>query len=65
MESLFLDVASLYRLDSGVAAGEELEGDKQEFGRLPVESKILLCALAGAWICIFMYIFYEKRKKKD
>ena len=65
MESLFLDVSSLYRLDNGVAAGEELEGGKQEFGELPVESKVLLSALIVSWTCIFMYIFYERWKKKD
>ena len=65
MESLFQDVASLYRLDNGVAEGEELEGGKQEFGELPMASKILLGTLAVTWTCIFMYIFYEKWKKKD
>ena len=65
MESLFQDVASLYRLDSGVAAGEELEGGKHEFGELPMASKVLLGTLAVTWMGIFMYIFYEKRKKKD
>ena len=65
MESLFQDVASLYRLDSGVAAGEELEGGKQEFGELPMASKVLLGTLAVTWMGIFMYIFYEKWKKKD
>jgi len=65
MESLFQDVASLYRLDNGVAAGEELEGGKQEFGELPMASKILLATLAVTWMGIFMYIFYEKWKKKD
>ena len=65
MESLFQDVASLYRLDSGVAVGEELEGGKQEFGELPMASKVLLGTLAVTWMGIFMYIFYEKWKKKD
>lgn len=65
MESLFQDVSSLYRLDNGVAAGEELEGGKQEFGELPVTSKVLLGTLAVTWIGIFVYVFYEKWKKKD
>ena len=65
MESLFQDVSSLYRLDNGVAAGEELEGGKQEFGELPVASKVLLGTLAVTWIGIFVYVFYEKWKKKD
>ena len=58
-------MVSLYRLDSGVAAGEELEGGKQEFGELPMASKVLLGTLAVTWMGIFMYIFYEKWKKKD
>ena len=65
MESLFQDVSSLYRLDNGVAAGEELEGGKQEFGELPVASKVLLGTLVVTWIGIFVYVFYEKWKKKD
>ena len=65
METLFADVASLYRLDTGVAEGEELAGGKQEFGELPIASKILLGTLGVTWIGIFMYIFYEKWKKKD
>ena len=65
METLFADVSSLYRLDTGVAAGEELAGGKQEFGELPTASKVLLGTLAVTWIGIFMYIFYDKWKKKD
>ena len=51
--------------DTGVAEGEELAGGKQEFGELPIASKILLGTLGVTWIGIFMYIFYEKWKKKD
>lgn len=65
METLFDEVASLYRLDTGVTAGEELSGGKQEFGELPLGSKILLGTLMITWIGIFMYIFYEKWKKKE
>lgn len=65
MDTLFQEVASLYRLDTGVAEGEELSGGKQEFGELPMESRLLLGTLGITWIGIFMYIFYEKWKKKD
>ena len=65
MENLFADVASLYRLDSNGAAGKDLSGEKQEFGELPMEAKILLGTLLVTWIGIFLYIFHEKRKKKE
>lgn len=64
MDTLFTDVASLYRLDTGVAAGEDLNSGKQEFGELPVGSKLLLGTLGITWLGIFLYIFYEKKKKK-
>lgn len=64
MTALFGDVASLYRLESGVAKGEDVSGAKQEFGELPLGSKVLLGTLGITWIGIFMYIFNEKRKKK-
>ena len=63
MTGLFEDVASLYRLDSGIAAGEEVSGGKKEFGELPLGSKLLLGTLGVTWFGIFMYFFYEKRKK--
>ena len=64
MEDLFADVTSLYRLDSIQTNPGDQNGGKQEFGELPEASKILLGALAVTWIGIFVYIFYEKRKKK-
>ena len=64
MDTLFADVASLYRLDTGVAAGEDLNSGKQEFGELPMGSKLLLGTLGITWLGIFLYIFYEKKKKK-
>ena len=65
METLFADVASLYRLDTSVASGEVVAGGKQEFGELPMGAKLLLGTLGITWIGIFIYIFYEKRKKKE
>lgn len=65
MDTLFQEVASLYRLDTGVAAGEEVSGGKQEFGEFPMASKVLLGTLGITWIGIFIYIIYEKWKKKD
>ena len=64
MEDLFTDVTSLYRLDSIQAEGSTSAGAKRDFGELPTASKILLGTLAVTWIGIFMYIIYEKKKKK-
>ena len=63
MENLFSDVSSLYRLDAG-AERENVNGGKQEFGELPMASKILLGTLGITWLGIFIYIFHEKRKNK-
>ena len=64
MEELYEDVASLYRLNTGVAEGESVGVQKQEFGPLPMEAKVLLWILGATWLGIFMYILNEKRKKK-
>ena len=64
MKELYEDVASLYRLNTGVAEGENVGVQKQEFGPLPVEAKALLGILGVTWIGILLYIFYENRKKK-
>ncbi|MCM1467442.1 MAG: extracellular solute-binding protein, partial [Alistipes sp.] len=55
IEKLFGDVNSLYRLDqrSHTAAGRE------ELGRLPVTSVILLGALAFIWILIICYALWN------
>ena len=63
MEELFTDVAGLYRLNTGVAEGESVGAQKQEFGPLPVEAKVLIGILGATWIGILLYIFHENRKK--
>ena len=65
MEELYEDVASLYRLNTGVAEGESVGVQKQEFGPLPTEAKALLRILGITWIGILIYIIYEKGKKKS
>ena len=65
MEELYEDVASLYRLNTGVAEGESVGVQKQEFGPLPTEAKALLGILGITWIGILIYIIYEKGKKKS
>ena len=64
MKELFEDVASLYRLNTGVAEGESVGIQKQEFGPLPIEAKVLLGTLGFTWLGILLYILNEKRKKK-
>ena len=64
MDELFADVASLYRLNTGVAEGESVGVQKQDFGPLPIEAKVLLGVLGATWIGILLYIFHENRKKK-
>ena len=64
MDELFADVASLYRLNTGVAEGESVGVQKQDFGPLPVEAKALLGILGVTWVGILLYIFHENRKKK-
>lgn len=64
MESLYEDVASLYRLNTGVAEGEIAGPQKQDLGPLPAEAKALLATLGVTWLGILLYIFYEKKKKK-
>ena len=64
MKELYEDVASLYRLNTGVAEGESVGVQKQDFGPLPVEAKALLGILGVTWVGILLYIFHENRKKK-
>lgn len=63
MKELYEDVASLYRLNTGVAEGESVGVQKQDFGPLPVEAKALLGILGTTWVGILLYIFHENRKK--
>lgn len=58
MEKLFTDVTSLYRLGqaSQAAAG------KQELGKLPRTSVLLLAALGITWALILLYVGSEKIK---
>ncbi|MCM1213506.1 MAG: extracellular solute-binding protein [Lachnospiraceae bacterium] len=60
LEKLFADVTSLYRLGqaSRSAAG------KQELGRMPRTSVLLLTALGVTWVLIVLYVALEARKQK-
>ena len=62
MEALFEDMKSLYRLDQ--LGGQGITVDKDNLGPLPMESVLLLCALALVWICMGIYVFCQWRKQK-
>ena len=47
-DALFESVTSLYRLDQSVTVG----GEKEELGRLPTMSVVLLATLGATWCCI-------------
>lgn len=63
MDNLYQDVTNLYRLNTNFRA----TSGKMELGELPAASKILLGSLAGAWVCILLYLAYHavKEKQKD
>lgn len=61
IEKLYGDMISLYKLDQ---VGDSAD-TKPELGKLPTESVILICVIAFAWICIVVYIVYEKIKKHN
>ncbi len=61
MSELFDDISSLYRLDQINGLGE---GSASTDDPLPTESIALIIALAAAWIGIFTYIIYEKKRSK-
>ncbi len=58
MDKLYNDVISLYRLDS---IGEA--SVKQEFGRMPVASKVLLISLVAVWGLLATGFSHEMMKK--
>ena len=61
-ESLWADVAALYRLDQ-ISAGAGGDVGKAELGPLPGTAKTLLGALGAAWVLILAYLASEARKK--
>lgn len=60
MEKLFSDVTSLYRLGQGSQAA----AGKQELGKLPLTSVLLLTALGTAWVLILLYLGFERLKRR-
>ena len=58
IQQLYKDVTSLYHLDQ-ISASEA--SGKADLGPLPMESKILLGALAFIWLLILCYLLLERR----
>ncbi len=64
MEELFEEITSLYRLDQPGAA-TVLDGSaKEDLGKLPRTSVILLASLAGVWALMIVYFAVSTARKK-
>ena len=63
-EKLYADMVSLYHLNlDGTGASAST---RQELGPLPQTAKVLLAAIAAAWVLILLYFFLKQhRKRKD
>ena len=61
IEKLFLDVSSLYRLDSIGRVSEE----KTDLGPLPVEAWILIGTLVATWVSLGIYWTFKIKRNKD
>ena len=65
VDKLYDDVSALYRLDQINSRGSELTSTKMELGELPAASFILLISLAGSWVLILVYVFWQAWKEKQ
>ena len=64
MEKLYSDVTSLYRLDQLSRQSASTASGKEDLGKLPKTSVILLSALAAVWVLIALYGVIQIIKKK-
>ena len=64
IEKLYSDTISLYRLNQLGRQSGSLSAGKEELGKLPGTSVILLSSLAAAWILILLYLGIQMVKKK-
>ena len=62
ISALYEDMKSLYHLDQSLVAGA---GGRQELGKLPVASVILLSVLVIAWVLIGIFALKDKLKNKN
>lgn len=65
-EKLFLDITSLYRLDSrlGGQGNGPLSGGRADLGPLPGTAVALLASLGGVWLLILLYVGGEAAKRR-
>ncbi len=56
MEKLYADMLSLHHLNQGEVGATD---GKADLGELPTTAKVLLGTLAGVWIMILLYVFWE------
>ncbi len=64
IDTLYSDVASLYRLDQLGSSDSAVSSGKIDLGPLPRTAVILLAALAAAWVLLLLYWISRRRKKK-
>lgn len=64
IEKLYSDTISLYRLNQMGRQSGSLSVGKEDLGKLPRTSVILLSSLAGAWILILLYVGIQMVKKR-
>lgn len=62
VEKLYRDMTSLYRLDQ-IGGGSNFSSEKEDLGKLPATSVILLSCLGGAWALILLYVVIQKTRK--
>ncbi len=63
ISDLYDEVKSLYHLDQGSLGG--VSGQKQELGKMPTASVVLISALICAWIIIGVVALRDKLKEKN
>ena len=64
-KKLYEDTASLYHLDQGSAQLDSAGAQTKDLGPLPLTSKLLLAALAAAWVLIAGYLAWSGFRKKN
>ena len=64
IERLYGEISSLYRLDQISMQNSRAVPEKNNLGKLPRISVILLLSLAAAWVFIIGYFLYQMLKRK-
>ena len=64
MEQLFEDITSLYRLDQPGGSAVPDGSAKEDLGKLPGTSVVLLASLAGIWMVMIVYFVAQMVRKR-